>query len=220
MLYHIPIPHLTPTDSELVWASQNLVPVALTALDKIYNLYGPKFDKADFDQQLFSKFDLAQRMREHISELGLSFRRFSVFLGYAGAQNARPHIDAHIVDVPMVARLNVPLQGQSGAQISWWNVQADDPRITARKFEQWDGKFNRMRTAFSYQSPPELVWGKPDYIVYDPGPCWNHVELAHQLDLDNTTEHRVNLTAELEPQVSWADLVDRLAKFGYDNLKN
>ena len=218
--FHIPMTHLTPTTDELEWAKQHLFPIALAALEKIYDLYGPKLDKADFDQKIFLNFNLAERMREHIRELGLGFRRFSVFLGYAGAQHARPHIDAHTVDVPMVARLNVPLQGQTGARISWWNTDANDSRILAQKFEQWDETLNKARTAFRYQSQPDIDWGEPDHVEHNPGPCWNHVELVHQLDLDNTTEHRVNLTAELEPQVSWAELVDRLAKSGYIDLEN
>jgi len=115
----------------------------------------------------------------------------------------------------MVARLNVPIQGWQGARLSWWKSGVDDPRMLVRDFEEWDAKTQSMRRGFSYLSDPQAQWGEPDHVEYDPGPCWNHVELAHKLDLDDITEHRVNITAEIEPQVPWAVLVERLQKHGH-----
>lgn len=215
--YHIPVPHLTPTDKELEWARENLIPHALHALQKIYEKLGPKFDKADLDQSVFKGFDLARRVQEHFDELGITLRRYAVFVGYTGAANARPHVDAHAVDIPMIARLNVPLQGQHGARLGWWKSTVDDPKMKSRKFEQWDGTQKKMRQAFSYLSPPEFEWPAADHTEHDPGPCWNRVELAHRLDLDALTEHRINFTAELATQISWNDLMGRLKKRGYLN---
>ena len=36
-----------------------------------------------------------------------------------------------------------------------------------------------------------------------------------KLDLDDITEHRVNITVELDPQIPWTELVERLDKKGY-----
>lgn len=213
--YHIPMQHLAASAEELDWAEKNLNPYALAALEKIYEKFGPKFDKADLDQNIFKDFPLAHRVRAHFDELGITLRRFAVFVGYTGAANARPHVDAHTVDVPMIARLNVPLQGQDGAQLRWWKTGVEDFKMKARRFEQWDGKQQKMRQAFSYLSPPEFDWPAADHIEYNPGPCWNRVELAHRLDLNNITEHRINFTAELSEQISWSELVARLKTKGY-----
>lgn len=213
--YHIPILTLTPTNDELIWAENHLIPQALVALEKIYERYGPKFDKADLDQAVFKNFPLATRVKTHLSELGLSLRRFAIFVGYQGAINARPHVDAHAVNIPMIARLNIPLRGQAGAKLSWWTTGANDIRMKSRIFDQWDAHQQKMRQSFSYLSPPEYDWGTPVHIEQNPGPCWNRVELAHQLDLDNTIEHRVNFTAELSTQILWEELVDRLRLLGY-----
>lgn len=213
--YHIPVPHLAPTSAELSWAEHNLLPHAMVALDKLHQHYGPKFDKADLDQSLFRNWTLAARMRDHLYLLGLELRRFCIFIGYQGAKSAVPHVDAHTIDVPMVARLNVPLQGIHGVNLSWWSTGVEDPRMLVRRFEQWDSTQNKMRSAFSYLSEPTADWGEPAHTERDPGPCWNRVERAHRLDLDNTMEHRINVTAELAEQISWGDLVVRLSGAGY-----
>lgn len=213
--YHIPVPHLAPTPEEMRWAKQNLMPHADLALTKLYEKYGAKFDKADLDQNLFKNWSLAARMASHFGRMGLKVRRFSIFIGYQGARAAVPHVDAHKVDIPMIARLNVPLQGIHGVRLNWWTTGVEDPRMLVRRFEQWDSTKNQMVKAFSYLSDPTAKWGEPAHTEQDPGPCWNRVELAHRLDLDNTTEHRVNLTAEVQEQISWKDLVDRLEKHGH-----
>jgi hypothetical protein len=213
--YHIPVPHLTPTPEELVWAQENLMPHANQALEKLYEKYGAKFDKSNIDQRIFDSWSLTSRMREHLNELGMSLRKFAVFIGYQGAKAAVPHVDAQTFHTPMVARLNVPIQGWQGARLSWWKSGVEDPRMLVRDFEEWDAKTQSMRRGFSYLSDPQAQWGEPDHVEYNPGPCWNHVELAHKLDLDDITEHRVNITAEIEPQISWLELTTRLRSCGY-----
>lgn len=213
--YHIPVPHLTPTAEELAWAEQHLMPHANLALEKLYERYGAKFDKSNIDQRIFDDWTLTARMKDHLNELGLKLRKFAVFIGYTGARAAVPHVDAQTINTPMVARLNVPIKGWQGAQLSWWNSGVEDPRMLERHFEEWDAKTGTMRQGFSYLSDPNANWGEPVHVEQDPGPCWNHVELAHKLDLDNITEHRVNVTAELDPQISWTDLVTRLRTKNY-----
>lgn len=213
--YHIPVLHLAPTPIELAWAQQHLIPQANIALDKLYEKYGAKFDKTNVDQNLLRTWSLTARMQGHINRLGLQLRKFALFIGHRGAKSAQPHVDAQTFNTPMVARLNVPIQGQFGARLSWWNSGVEDPRMQERHFEEWDAKTQSMRRGFSYLSDPQANWGDPVHVEHDPGPCWNRVELAHRLDLDNTTDNRINITAEIEPQVPWAVLVERLQKQGY-----
>jgi len=212
--YHIPMPHLEPTKEELEWAKTDLMPHAQVALDKLYEKYGAKFDKANLDQAIFDNSLLGKRMKDHVEELELGFRRFCLFIGYKGAHAAKPHCDAHKFDIPMIARLNVPIQGIVGAKISWWKTGVEDPKMLERKFEQWNSKTQRMERGFSYLAG-DGDWGEPVHVEQDPGPCWNHVDKAHKLDLDDIQEHRVNITVELEPQISWIELVERLDKKGY-----
>lgn len=213
--YHISVSHLTPTPEELDWAQENLIPQANIALTKLYEKYGAKFDKTNVDQDLLKEWALTRRMHDHITQLGLKLRKFALFIGHQGAKSAQPHVDAQTFNTPMVARLNVPIQGQQGARLSWWRSGVEDPRMLERHFEEWDAKTQSMRRGFSYLSDPMANWGEPVHSEYNPGPCWNRVELAHRLDLDNTTENRINITAELDPQVSWTDLVARLQSQGY-----
>lgn len=213
--YHIPVPHLAPTPAELSWAEQNLMPYANLALEKLNEKYGAKFDKTNLDQNIFSSWTLTARMHDHINRLGLRLRKFALFIGHTGARAAVPHIDAQTFNTPMVARLNVPIQGWRGARLSWWNSGVEDPKILERHFEEWDAKSKTMCRGFSYLADFNADWGEPAHVELDPGPCWNHVELAHRLDLENITENRVNITAELEPQISWQDLVSRLEQQGH-----
>lgn len=213
--YHIPVPHLTPTPTEIAWADQYLMPQVTVALDKLYEKYGAKFDKTNVDQDLLRTWTLTARMQSHVNRLGLKVRKFALFIGHRGARSAQPHVDAQTFNTPMVARLNVPIHGQYGTKLSWWNSGVEDPRMKERHFEEWNAQAGKMLKGFSYLSDPEADWGEPVFTQQDPGPCWNHVELAHRLDLDDTTENRVNITAELDPQVPWTELVDRLRKNNY-----
>ena len=77
--YHIPMPHLEPTKEELEWAKTDLMPHAQVALDKLYEKYGAKFDKANLDQAIFDNSPIGKRMKDHVEELELGFRRFCLF---------------------------------------------------------------------------------------------------------------------------------------------
>jgi hypothetical protein len=84
-----------------------------------------------------------------------------------------------------------------------------------RHFEQWDGANQRMKKGFSYSSAPGADWGEVAHVEDSPGACWNHVEVVHKLEIKNIKEHRINITAEIQDQIPWAQLVDRLDKLGY-----
>ena len=213
--YHIPMTSLLPTAEEMAWAHENILPIANDSAENLFKRLGAKFDKTNLPQSLFDGWSMADKVRAHFDELELKFKKFAVFVGAAGAKAAQPHIDAGGIGFPMIARLNVPLQGTQGVKLSWWDESVDDPRIRERNFEEWDAETKSMKRGFSYLSDPEATWPAPKFTVYDPGPCWNHVELAHKLELDNTTETRINITAEIAVQVPWATIVERLQAKGY-----
>ena len=147
---------------------------------------------------------------------GLNLKTFSVFVGAPGTKLASPHIDGGgFEQPPMVARLNVPLRGIKGSKVSWWNTGVEDPRILERHFEEWNAKKKEWQPGFSYLADPNAVWEEPDYTVNEPGPCWNRTELTHKLDLIDTTEIRINITAELLIPVTWETLVKRLHSKGH-----
>lgn len=214
--YHIPIPSLLPTKEEYEWAEANIMPAIRKEAEHFFEKNGPKFDKVNIDQKLFENWPLADRMRAHFTELGIELRRFCVFVGAAGfGANASPHVDAWANDIPMISRLNVPLYGYTGAELSWWNADSTDPRIEVRRFHLRNPTTGEYYNAFSYLSANGAKWEEPAFSVKDPGPCWNHVDLCHKLSLIGTTEMRVNITAELKNQIPWDDLVQRLEAKGY-----
>jgi len=213
--YHIPMPMFWPTEEESEWATEHIIPHATIAANKLFEKYGPKFDKTDLDQSVFDGWSMTDKVKNHFNELGLTFRRFSLFVGAAGAKSAVPHVDAHTIGAPMVARLNIPLRGIEGAKLSWWDSSVEDSRMLERHFEQWDATQGKMRKAFSYLADPQAEWGPASFVVNNPGPCWNHVELAHKLELDFTTETRINITAEIQDQIAWEELVTRLRNCNY-----
>lgn len=213
--YHIPIPSLWPTEEELVYANEKILPVAINSAENLFERLGPKFDKTYIDQALINNWGTGQRMIEHLRELGLSLKAFSVFVGAPGARSAKPHVDGAGIGHAMVARLNVPLRGIKGSKLSWWKTGVDDPRILERHFEEWNAQKKEWQRGFSYLADPEVDWEDPDWSINDPGPCWNRTEKAHRLDLDNTTEIRINITAELLQPVPWPTLVEKLQANGY-----
>lgn len=213
--YHIPMPKFQPTVEEITWAEKNIVPIAHDSAENLFKRQGAKFDKTNLPQSAFEGWTMADKIRAHFDELELKFRRFSVFVGAAGATAAVPHIDAGGIGFPAIARFNVPLRGFIGAKLSFWDETVSDSRIKERHFEEWDATSKSMKKGFSYLSDFNAVWDDPKYTVIDPGPCWNHVEVAHKLELDNTTEVRVNVTAELAVQVPWSTIIQRLHAKGY-----
>jgi hypothetical protein len=213
--YHIPVPFLWPTEEELVYANEKLLPVAIDSAEKLFEKLGPKFDKTYIDQELVNNWGTGQRMKEHISELGLVFKQFSVFVGAPGTRLAKPHVDGFGLGHAMVARLNVPLRGIKGSKLSWWKTGAEDPRILERHFEEWNARTQQWQRGFSYLADPDAEWEDPDWSIDEPGPCWNRTEKAHRLDLDNTTEIRINITAELSQPVPWTALVEKLKAKGH-----
>lgn len=213
--YHIPIPFLWPTEEEAKYATDNIIPVAEDSAKNLFERLGPKFDKTYIDQELVGNWGTGKRMKAHIAELGLIFKGFSVFVGAPGAISAKPHVDGFGLGHAMVARLNVPLRGITGSKLSWWKTGADDPRILERHFEEWNAQKKVWQSGFSYLADPEVDWEDPDWSIDEPGPCWNRTEKAHRLDLDNTTEIRINITAELLQPVPWTTLVSKLQAKGY-----
>lgn len=213
--YHIPVPFLWPTEEELVYANEKIVPVAEDSARNLFEKLGPKFDKTYIDQDLVSNWGTGKRMKEHIAELGLLFKNFSVFVGAPGTSLATPHIDGVGAGHAMIARLNVPLRGVTGSKLSWWKTGTEDPRILERHFEEWNARKQEWQRGFSYLADPNSVWEEPDYTVDEPGPCWNRTELSHKLDLSQTTEIRVNITAELLQPIQWSRLVEKLQAKGY-----
>ena len=160
--------------------------------------------------------DYVKRMKEHFKELGLALKRFSVFVGSPGAQLNAPHVDGGGMNrTAMIARLNVPLRGIAGSRLSWWNAGTEDPRILERHFEEWNAGKQQWQRGFSYLADPDADWEDPDWSIDEPGPCWNRTEKSHRLDLDNTTEIRINITAELSHPVPWITLVKKLQDKGY-----
>ncbi len=213
--YHIPVPFLWPTEEELVYANEKIVPIAEDSARNLFEKLGPKFDKTYIDQDLVSNWGTGKRMKEHIAELGLLFKNFSVFVGAPGTSLAKPHIDGVGSGHAMIARLNVPLRGVTGSKLSWWKTGTEDPRILERHFEEWNARKQEWQRGFSYLADPNSVWEEPDYTVDEPGPCWNRTELSHKLDLSRTTEIRVNITAELLQPIQWSRLVEKLQAKGY-----
>lgn len=219
--YHIPVPFLRPTPEEFAWAEEHIIPSCELAAKKLFEKYGPKFDKANVKQDIFNGWGTAERIKEHFSELELKIRRFCVFVGAPGATYPTPHIDANHYDhmkltgIPMIARLNIPLQGTANSKLSWWNADITDTRIKERKFEEWNEQQGKMVFAFSYRTDTNSEWGEPSHVEYEPGPCWNHVELAHRLDIEDIPEIRINITAEISNPIPWKTLVERLQTKGY-----
>ena len=215
-LYHIPMPSLWPTEEEARYATENIVPIAEESARNLFERLGPKFDKTYIDQALVLSWGTGQRMKSHIEELGLLLKRFSVFVGAPGAQLNAPHVDGGGMNrTAMIARLNVPLRGIAGSKLSWWNAGTEDPRILERHFEEWNAGKQEWQPGFSYLSDPVATWEEPDWTVDEPGPCWNRTELAHKLDLTNTTEIRINITAEILVPIPWETLIERLQARGY-----
>jgi hypothetical protein len=213
--YHIPVPFLQPTEDELEYASDKIIPVAENSAKELFSKLGPKFDKTYIDQELIGNWGTGKRIREHFNELGLVFRRFSLFVGAPGATSAKPHIDGLGIGGVMIARLNVPLRGIKGSRLSWWNADKNDSRILERHFEEWNAKKQEWQRGFAFLADPNIPWEEPDWHIDEPGPCWNRVELAHRLDLNNTTEIRINITAEILEPVPWNTLTERLQANGY-----
>lgn len=216
-LYHIPMPSLWPTEEEAEYATEKIVPVAEESARNLFERLGPKFDKTYIDQDLVGNWGTGQRMKAHFDELGLVLKRFSVFVGAPGTALSSPHIDGGGIQLgqPMIARLNVPLRGIAGSRLSWWNFGAEDPRILERHFEEWNASKQQWQPGFSYLSDPTATWEEPDWSVDEPGPCWNRTDQVHKIDLTNTTEIRINITAEVLIPVPWATLVERLHARGY-----
>lgn len=215
-LYHIPMPSLWPTQEEAVYATEKIVPVAEESARNLFERLGPKFDKTYIDQELVRNWGTGKRMQSHIEELGLNLKRFSVFVGAPAAKLASPHIDGGGMNSgPMVARLNVPLRGIAGSRLSWWKTGVEDARILERHFEEWNASKQEWQPGYSYLADPNATWEDPEYTVDAPGPCWNRTELVHKLDLSNTTEIRINITAELLVPIPWATLIERLHARGY-----
>jgi hypothetical protein len=209
------MPVFQPTAEEMSWAEANILPIAYNSAENLFKRQVAKFDKTNIDQSVFNGWTVADKVRAHFDEMQLKFRRFSVFVGAAGATASVPHIDGGGMGFPAVARLNVPLRGIEGSRLSFWDETVGDPRIQERHFEEWDAATQSMKRGFSYLSVYPAEWGEPKYTVINPGPCWNHVEVAHKLELDNTTEIRINITAELEEQVPWTTIIQRLQALGY-----
>lgn len=215
-LYHVPMPSLWPTEEEAEYATEKIVPVAEASAKNLFERLGPKFDKTYIDQDLVKNWGTGKRMISHIEELGLNLKTFSVFVGAPGTKLASPHIDGGgFKQPPMVARLNVPLRGIKGSKLSWWKTGVEDPRILERHFEEWNAKKQEWQPGYSYLADPNAVWEDPEYTVNEPGPCWNRTELTHKLDLINTTEIRINITAELLVPIPWNTLIERLQARGY-----
>ena len=209
------MPSLWPTEEELEYANEKIIPVAEDSARNLFAKLGPKFDKTYIDQKLINDWGAGKRMREHIDELGLVFKRFSVFVGAPGAKASKPHVDGLGIGHAMIARLNVPLRGIKGSRLSWWPTGTEDPRILERHFEEWNATTQQWQKGFSYLADPNIDWEEPDWYIDEPGPCWNRTELAHLLSLDHTTEIRVNITAELLQPVAWARLIEKLQSKGY-----
>lgn len=223
--YHIPVPHLTPTIRELQWAKEHIIP---QCEDFISNCPW-RWETFKIDSKLLDGWNLVNRIKMHFDMLSLKIRRMSFFIGLPGINFKFPHIDSDYYDhvegtgVPMIARLNVPLQGTRNSRLSWWNADATDPRIIniiplKVKNKPIGTDFNILDSV-SYHGDREADWSSPSHVEIEPGPCWNRVELAHQLDLKNITETRINLTTEIDTfnytSVSWQTLVERLQAKGY-----
>lgn len=210
------MPSLWPTEEEEKYATEKIVPVAEQSARNIFEKFKPKFDKTYIDQDLIENWGTAKRMRAHIEELGLSLRRFSVFVGAPGLAITTPHIDGGGLNTgALVGRLNVPLRGYKGSRLNWWDAGPDDPRIIKKHFEEWNAKTEKWQPGYSFLADPNATWEEPDYYIDDAGPCWNRTEKVHKLGLANTTEIRVNVTADLFIPISWETLVERLQALGY-----
>lgn len=210
------MPSLWPTEEEAMYATEKIVPLAEESARNLFERLGPKFDKTYIDQTLVGNWGTGKRMKAHFEELGLNLKRFSVFVGAPGAQLNAPHIDGGGMNQgPMIARLNVPLRGIKGSRLHWWKTGVEDPRILERHFDEWNAAKQEWQPGYSYLADPNATWEDPIYTVDEPGPCWNRTELSHKLDLFNTTEIRINITAEVLIPIPWETLVERLHALGY-----
>lgn len=213
------MPSLWPTEEEAEYATEKIVPVAEESARNLFERLGPKFDKTYVDQDLIGNWGTGKRMKAHLNELGLEVRKFSIFVGAPGAPRSSTHIDGGGVGPkrpwPMIARLNVPLRGIKGSRLHWWKSGPEDPRILERHFNEWNAAKQEWQPAYSFLADPTADWEAPDYSVDEPGPCWNRTELCHRLDLHDTTEIRINVTAEVLFPIPWETLVERLQARGY-----
>lgn len=217
--YHIPLPQFWPTEEEAKYATENIVPVAEESARNLFERLGPTFDKTYIDQDLVLGWGTGQRMKAHLNELGLDLKKFSIFVGAPGSPHSGAHVDGGGIGPkkpwPMIARLNVPLRGIKGSKLHWWKSGSEDSRILERHFEEWNAGSQKWQPGYSFLTDPNAVWEAPDYSVDEPGPCWNRTEKVHRLDLFNTTEIRINVTAEILLPIPWETLVERLQARGY-----
>jgi hypothetical protein len=207
--YHVPMPKFDPTESDRKWVMENIAPQLYPAL----NIIKGAFDRVDLPQAEFINWPQREAVEQHFDELGIKIRRFAAFIGHPNNATRTAHIDGYVRGVPMIARFNIPIQGRSPATISWWPDDVTSDKICIKEFTELRNRVER--TAYSYSSTISDWGDQPEYVVHNPGACWNRTELAHRPWAGECNVPRILITTETAQQISWADLTLRLAKLGY-----
>lgn len=207
--FHIPIPALDPTPEGCAWVMENIAPQLYPALDIIKGA----FDRVDLPQTEFANWPQREAVEQHFDELGIKIRRFAAFIGHPYNATRTAHIDGYVRGVPMVARFNVPIQGRSPATVSWWKDDVTSDKIYLREFTELRNGVEK--TAYSYGSTISDWGDEPEYVVHNPGTCWNRTELAHRPWAGECKTPRILITVETANQIQWLDLVGRLERLGY-----
>jgi hypothetical protein len=207
--FHIPVPALDPTEEGCQWVMENIAPQLYPALDIIKGA----FDRVDLPQTEFTNWPQREAVEKHFDELGIKIRRLAAFIGHPHNATRTAHIDGYVRGIPMVARFNVPIQGRSPASVSWWRDDVTSDKIYLREFTELRNGVEK--TAYSYGSTINDWGDEPEYVVHNPGTCWNRTEFAHRPWAGECTVPRILITVETANQITWADLTSRLEKLGY-----
>lgn len=207
--FHIPMPKFDPSESDCAWVMENIAPQLYPAL----NIIKGAFDRVSIPQSEFTNWPQREAVEQHFDELGIKIRRFAAFIGHPHNATRTAHIDSYVKGVPMVARFNIPIQGRSPASISWWSDDATSDKIYLKEFTELRNGVEQ--TAYSYGSTINDWSDEPEYIVKNPGACWNRTELAHRPWAGECTVPRILITTETANQISWPDLISRLEQRGY-----
>jgi hypothetical protein len=206
--FHIPMPSFEPSQLEKQWALDNIKPHVDPAVAGIET-----FERIDLLQNLFDGWSFTQRIRDHFAELEIGLHKLAVFLSNPNPSMSMPHIDGAGGPLARVCRFNIPIIGLEPIYIEWWNKGVDSPEVTVRNFKE----FRNGQFVDAVGLKTENIKEPPVFKVTNPGPCWNRTELVHRLDLSQLKGQRFVITAQLpnDKQISWDDLVERLAKLGY-----
>jgi hypothetical protein len=218
--FHIAIPDMVPTEQDREWAMKNIYdPFVITALNEINVRQG----RIDFDQKIIRKWGMYPRVLKYFDSLGIEIRRFAAMWHRSKPRELQElvHLDALSQGIPLVARFNIPIQGQCPAVVQWWDSGFDDPNGQWRVLEKETiTKDNVKKIGYGLTSDRDWKDVPWDWETESPGACWNRTELAHRMQYTGGPEARFLITVELAtlngepdgPQVSWDTIMERNRK--------